>query len=300
MKLSLLELLVSAADAGSFAAAADRHQTDPSTVSRQIAALERQLGGRLFERNTRHLSLTETGANVLVHARHILTEMEALRDCVGEAANKVRGKVRLSASVAYGERRVVPLLWRMQERHPELKLELVLTETQQDLVSEGIDLALRHAPHVSGDVVAARLHGTSYILCCSPAFAARHGTPETLSDLKRFACLAYALPGMGERWFRLGEGRPADPFMVEPAMSISSPLALRRACLDGAGIALLADWLVDDDIRMNQLIALLPNDRLSPSIGENAAWLVYPSRPYQPRRVRVVIDFLKQALGAGP
>ena len=296
MNLTALSYFVTLSERLSFATAADSHGIDPSTISRHIATLEHELGVRLFQRSTRHVSLTEAGGQVLVHARQVLAEIEAMRDAAGSSTTALAGRLRLSASVAYGERRIAPLLGQFRAQYPGLELEMILSDANLDLVAEAIDLAVRHGPEVAGDVVVSRLHGTRYRLCAAPDFVGRAGVPGTLADLGGFTCLGYALPGMGQQWYRRRADSAVDTVPIAAPLTLSSPLALRGACLGGAGLALLADWLVEADIASGALVPLLENENLSPGPAETSAWLVYPARPYLPRRVRALISFLREEL----
>ncbi|MCP8884987.1 LysR substrate-binding domain-containing protein [Devosia sp. XJ19-1] len=298
MNVQSLELFVTVAERLSFAAAAEDHDTDPSTVSRQIAALERQLGARLFQRSTRSVALTEVGHQILGHARQVLAELEVMKDAAGAATTALVGRLRMSASVAYGERRIAPLLGLFREQFPGLELDLILTDARLDLVAEAIDLAIRHGPEIESDVVAARLHPTHYRVCAAPEFVRRHGAPASVDELTTMPCISYSLPDLTRRWYEVLPNAPARAFTIAAPLSLSSPLAVRGACLAGAGIALLADWLVDADIEKGRLASLLPQHRLSPGPTASAAWLVYPARAYQPRRVRATIEFIRHALGA--
>ncbi|WP_297103862.1 LysR family transcriptional regulator [uncultured Devosia sp.] len=295
MNLSALKYFVAVAEQGSFANAAVACDIDPSTMSRHIAALERELGARLFQRSTRQVALTEIGTHALAHARQVLSEVEALRDATMRGTTELVGRVRLSASVAYGERRIAPLLGRFQARYPRLTLEMILSDANQDLVAEAIDLVVRHGPGVTGDLVVSRLHSTRYRVCATPDFLDRNGRPEHLEALVSLPCLGYALPGLENQWYCRHEAG-YSPVPISTSLSLSSPLALRGACLGGAGLALLADWLVEADLATGALVSLLDQDDLSPGPAENAAWLVYASRPYLPRRVRALIDFLREEL----
>ncbi|NNG02739.1 MAG: LysR family transcriptional regulator, partial [Inquilinus sp.] len=245
----------------------------------------------------RRLSPTEAGQAYLNRVEAILDELEKAReDALGVGAQPT-GTLRMTVSVAFGQRCLVPLLPRFAEAFPRLGLELLMTDAAIELVAERVDLAIRLGPTVSGDVVCAKLMDTRYRVCASPDYLERAPSLARPEDLRRHACLAFALPDYRSRWlFRAADGK-ASEVPVGGRMVISNALALRDAAIVGLGPALLADWLVDDDIAAGRLVDVFPEHRVTATSFETAAWLVYPSRAFLPNKVRVTIDFLRRHLG---
>ncbi len=299
-----LRILVDVAQRLSFAAVAKARGINPSSVSRTIAQLEAQLGLRLFQRTTRTMTLTDAGDVYFRRVRAILEELDQAEEQARQLDSRPRGNLRLTASVAFGERVIVPLIADFRSRYPELSLELLFTDANIDLVSEGIDLAVRLSPEVTGDVVATRLCPTHYRVVASPEYAARAPRISTPQDLTQHQCVVFALPAFRSDWrFRpRGPNAEARPEIVpiRSRLIVSSALSLRSLVLAGAGPALLADWLVDEDIRVGRLIDLLPDQEATATTFESAAWLLTPTRAYLPQRVRVTIDYLKERLTAAP
>lgn len=297
MDLAALGLFVEVARQRSFAAVARERGIDASSISRSIAALEAGLGARLLQRTTRSMELTEAGAHFLARLPALIEEFERIRDEATALRADPAGVIRLTASVAFGQMRLVPLLQRFQESFPLLTLELILTDANLDLVADRIDLAIRLGPSLRADVVATRLLATRYRVVASPAYLARRGRPAAPSDLAAHHCLLLSLPDHRSRWqFRRGEEKSA--VAVSGRIVISTVLALRSAAVAGLGPALLADWLVADDLAESRLVDVFPTHDVAAANFDTAAWLLYPSARYLPRKTRGAIEFLRRNLSA--
>jgi len=276
---------------GSFAAVARDQGVDPSTVSRIIAALEASLGARLFQRSSRQMVLTEAGELYLSRLPGVLEELSRLRDEAASLRADPMGVLRLTASVAFAEMCLVPLLPAFRATFPRLKLELLLTDNNLDLLAERIDIAIRLGPSVRADVIGVKLLPTRYRVVASPGYLAREGKPHHPSDLSTRDCLMLSLTEFRSRWvFRTSSDEEQVP--VAGPFYISSPLALRTAAVNGLGPALLAGWLVAEDLRQGRLVDLFPACDVTATTFDTAAWLLYPSRSYLPRKTRGTIDFL--------
>jgi len=297
MELSRAKLFIQVAHAGSFAGAARDHHVDPSSISREIAAFEGQLGFRLFQRSTRRMSLTEAGENYLARIEPLVEEWERARIEVLDTHSGPSGTLRFTASVTFGQHVLLPLLAAFRERHPGLKLDGVFTDANLDLVAERIDLAVRLAPAIEGDLVATRLMTTQYRVVASPAYLERAPAAAKPDDLASHACLLFPFKAFRLLWqFRDSAGAVVD-VAIRGDITLSTAGALRHAALAGLGPALLPDWLVQADIAAGRLIWLFPDHDVTATSFETAAWLVYPSRRHLPQKVRAMIDFLKEQLG---
>lgn len=296
MDLAELELFGEVARLGSFAAVARRRETDPSSVSRAVAALEAELGTRLFHRTTRSMALTEAGERFARRVEVLLEDFSAARAEALNATDVASGVIRLTASVGFAQVCVVPLLPELCARHEGLDVDLVATDANLDLSAEGIDLAIRLAPRPEGNYVASMLRPTRYHVVASPAFAERHA-PKQPTELERMPALVFPLAGFRSRWlFRNRAGRTTEVH-VQGRVQTSSSIALRDLARRGVGTALLGDWLVEDDLARGELVDLFPHHEVTATQFETAAWLLYPSRRFLPAKTRVVIDFLRERLG---
>ena len=291
-----LVLFVEAARAGGFASAARGLGQDPSAVSRAVAQLEEELGVRLFQRTTRKVSLTEAGARFLARVEPVLAELEAAREEARADAAQPRGRLALSASIAFGQVCVTPHIPEFLERFPEIDLELNFTDRPVDLIGERIDLAIRLVAEVSVNAIASKLVRTRYRVCASPEYLAAQGAPAAPEDLSDRRCVCFDLPEYRSLWrFRDAAGaESAAP--IAPRLTISGGLAVREACRLGLGPALLADWLARADLESGRLIDLFPAHQATATSFDTAAWILYPSRSFLPLKTRVMIDFLREKL----
>lgn len=299
MDLAALRCLIDVARDRSFAAVARRYHTDPSSVSRTIAGLEARLGMRLFHRSTRRLTPTEAGERFIERVAPLLLELEHSIGEAVDASSGPAGTLRLTASVTFGHERLVPLLPAFRRRHPHVRVEALFTDDILDLVASGIDLAVRLAPAVSGDVVATRLVATRYRVVASPAFLRSVHPIARPAGLAAVDCLLYPAHVFPPQWrFRDRQGEVSE-VAVDGPLTLSSALALRDAAVAGQGVALLADWLVASSLCDGRLVDLFPDHEATATTFDTAAWLVYPSRAYLPAKVRAMIDFLKEQIRDG-
>ncbi len=293
-----LEMLMHVLRLGSFSAAARQLQVDPSSVSRTVAALESELGTRLFQRSTRQLAVTEAGTLFAQRLGPLLDELRQIRHAAADAAGEARGALRVSASNTFGLRHIVPLLPAFCRRYPQLEVDLVLDDSLTDLVAERIDVAVRSGALHDSSVIALPLLQTRYRVVAAGAWVRAAGKPRKPQDLRQRDCLTFSLPGFRERWiFRKTEGGPRTIVNLRPRVLITNGLALRECALAGLGAALLPDWLVGDDLAAGRLVDLFPGYRVAVVDAPTGLWFVYPSRSYVPAKVRAFIDFVRAAVG---
>jgi DNA-binding transcriptional LysR family regulator len=303
METSALRVFLDVVQRGSFAAVARDRDTDPSTVSRSIAALEQELGIRLLQRSTRRIALTEAGAQYHGRIAPLLEELEHAGEEARVTMRGPSGTLRLTTSVAFGQTRIVPLLPALRRAHPALRLELLLSDARLDLVAERVDLALRMAPRIEGDVVASLLMPTRYHVAASPDYLRRAPPVAAPRDVSQHRCLLSALPEFRTRWrFRAPNGGVRE-VAVSGDLVTTNAVALRDCALAGLGPALLPDWLIGPDLAEGRLVDPLPDHRVTATAFETGVWIVYPTRALVPAKVRAAIDFLRAHLPgrvAGP
>jgi DNA-binding transcriptional LysR family regulator len=298
MDIRYLKTFVEVVQQGSFAGAARALEMDPSAVTRAVAALEDTLGARLLQRTTRRVALTEAGAGYLERVRPLLDELTRAGEDLQHAAGEVRGVVRVTASVAYGQTVLVPMLPALHAAHPGLEMDLVLSDAVVDVVAQRIDVALRLGPAVDSSLVGLKLATVRPRVVASPAYLKRHGRPRTPQDLAQCECLRFPLPGYRTQWsFRERDSQPMQTVAVRGWLVMSTALALHRAALDGLGPALLSDWLVGPDLDAGRLVDLFPNHEATATNFDSAVWLLYASREHVPQRVRAFVDFVKARFG---
>lgn len=280
-----LQAFVRVAEAGSLSAVArDLHESH-SSVTRQIGQLEAHFGVRLFQRNTRRLSLTEDGRELLGRAQQMLELAEAMESGFGSKRASPQGLVRLCVSVAAGMF-LVPRLSRLLAQHPGLSIELMLRDTVGDLIEERLDLAVHAGPVADGSLIARSLSVMRRVIVATPDYLARRGAPRSPAELAGHSCILHSSRDAGG-WRLIGpEGEAVVPLPLRLAIDNSN--AVYQAALAGEGMALLSDIRVTDDLRTGRLQRVLA-DHQAP---DETVHLVYPSRRHLPPRTRVVIDFL--------
>lgn len=288
-----VRLLLEIAQRGSFAEVARDRDLDPSSVSRMVAAIEDELGFRMFQRTTRRVVPTEAGEIYLAQAAASVEALDHARDEALSVTRGPTGTLRITATIAYGQKILVPLVPRFRAAHPGVTVDLVLTDANVNLVAERIDLAVRLGPGVAGDFIVSKLKDTRYRVCVSPEYILRHGGPREPADLARHDCLRFPLPGFRSRWMFRDAAGEIETVDIGGGIVASSGLALHGLALAGAGPVLLASWLVDDDIAAGRLVDLFPDHAVTATTFEAAVWLIYPSRSFLPRKVRAMIDFLR-------
>lgn len=278
------------AETGSFSAAASDLKLTQPAVSRQIAALEEHYAIRLFHRTTSGLSLTADGERTLPLASKVLESVEALSDTVGGAGSAVRGRVRLSVPTPLGlylsER-----LGGFLGRHPTLDLELMLRDRPSDLVEDGIDLEVRLGPAADSSLICRRIGWTTAYLVGSPAFLRDRPGPARPSELQDYDCVCYDRGGSSDKW-TFSDGSSHHVVQIKPRLISDNAVAVHRAALAGAGLAVLSHILARPDIGAGRLIPVMPD--YPPA--RMPIYAVYASRRNIPSRVRAVLEFLIDAV----
>lgn len=293
----MLQLFVDVVRQGSFAAVARDRNLDPSSVSRAIAALEAELGIRLFQRTTRQLSPTEAGITYFERIEPLVDEIRQATAAAADLSDQPRGKLRITASVSFGLKCIVPLLPQFASLYPDLTVDLLLIDAVVDLLAERVDVAVRLGLLADSSLVAQQLMRTHYSVCASPDYLKRSPQLEQPMDIAQHHCLLFPLAGFRSRWIFKDRGGALSEVAVQGRTLISSAIALQQCAIAGTGLVLLPNWLIDDDLQAGTLVNVFPNHAVTATDFSTAAWLVYPSRTYVPLKVRVFIDFLKNSMG---
>ncbi len=269
--------------------AARRLNTTTMTVSRRLAALEEDLGVRLLHRTTRAIALTVEGEEFLPYAKALAETEQSARNLFSPDKQGATGQLRITAPTGFGRRTIIPLLPALMESNPELRIEFELSDNVTDLVGLGYDVAIRIAPLRDSRLVAHRLADNPRILCASPAYLARFGTPRTLADLHRHNCLR--LSGVVQWGFQVDDH--ISTLSVEGRFSGSNVEGVRTLCVAGCGIAQLSEWDVREELAAGELVALELSDAQPQMLG---VWALFPTTRHLPQRVTVFLDALKQAM----
>jgi DNA-binding transcriptional LysR family regulator len=291
-KLQEMTSFVAVVDAGSFVGAAEATGLSKAAVSRHVGELEKRLGVRLLQRTTRRLSLTEEGRLFFERAKELLESIDEAESQLTLRKGEARGVIRVNAPLTYGALHLAPLWGPFADANPKVSLDITLSDRVVDLVDEGYDLAIRITRIPDSSLVTRRLASTRMVLCASPAYLDRHGTPAHPRELARHAVISYTYWSTRDTWQFTGpEG--AVEVRIASRIHTNNGDTCRRAALADHGIILQPDFLVGDDLRRGDLVELMPTYR-SIEIG---IYAVYPSRKHLPLKTRRLIDFLADALG---
>ncbi|MCR4509622.1 LysR substrate-binding domain-containing protein [Pseudomonas sp. 32.2.56] len=282
-----LDEFVAVAECGQFTAAAERLSLSSSQVSRQIARLEERLQTRLFYRSTRRVALTEAGQTFLQHCQRLQDAREEALRAVGDLGSEPKGLLRMTCAVAYGERFIVPLVTDFMVLHPQLRVDIELSNRTLDLLHEGLDLAIRLGRLQDSRLVATRLAPRQMYLCAAPAYLQRYGRPHSLSELARHNCLI----GSSDLWSFQASGRDSS-LRVQGNWRCNSGQAVLEAALRGLGLCQLPDYYVLEHLRSGALVSLLDNQQPP----DTAVWALYPQQRHLSPKVRQLVEFLKQGL----
>lgn len=289
-----MEVFVRVVAAGGFSAAARTLDLTPSAVSKLIARLEERLGARLLVRTTRRLSLTDEGE---AYHRAAIRILQELNDADQEASGgAVRGRLRVSASLPFGTMVVAPAVATFLARHPQIVVDLNLTDDVVDLLAERTDVAIRMGTLPDSSLIARRLGQTRRIICAAPDYLARHGVPERPQDLARHDCLTFNFRHPRTTWpFRCGGDMIEQP--VTGSLQLNNGETMRQMALAGVGIARIGQFHVAEAIAAGRLVALLED--CNPGDMEYVS-AVYVGGGLLPHRVRVFIDHLVEELRRAP
>lgn len=289
-KFQEMRAFAAVVDAGSFVRAAESLQVSKTAVSRLVADLETRLGTRLLHRTTRRLSLTPEGEVFHERCRQLLDGVAEAEAELSTHAGEAVGQLRLNVPVSFGLLHLAPLWPAFMSRHPKVALDVTLSDRMVDLVDEGYDLAVRISKLRESSLVSRQLTSTRLILCASPKYLRKQGTPAHPKELANHSVIAYSLLATGDQWtFEGPEGQVT--VKVAPRMRTNSGDTCCAAALQHQGIVLQPSFLVGKHFAAGELLEILPAFR-SVELG---VYAVYPTRKHLTPKVRVLIDFLVAA-----
>ena len=296
-RLASMAVFVKAVDLGSFAAAADALEMSGPMVGKHVRFLEERLGVRLITRTTRRQTLTEFGRAYYDRCRVVLAEADAA-DALAADLTEPRGRLRVTMPVHFGRHCVAPVLLKLAERHPGLELDLSFNDRFSDLADDDYDLAIRTGePEDRPGMVARRVARQAMIVCAAPSYLRRHGTPADLADLAdpaRHQAIVYRRSGRIRPWLFPRDGAPPAEVLPANRIRLDDLDAIADVAAMGLGLAWLPSWLVRERIRAGALVKVL-SDLPDFPYDAYAMWL---QAPHLPRKVRLAIDALADALPA--
>ncbi|HET8868973.1 MAG TPA: LysR family transcriptional regulator [Aquabacterium sp.] len=292
-RLKQIETFVAVATKGSLTAAALSEGIAPAVIGRRIDALEERLGVKLLVRTTRRISLTHEGSAFLEDAQRLLVDLANAEASVSAGGIKASGHLRITAPAGFGRRHVAPLVPRFLAEHPEVSISLNLSDRVVDLVNEGFDCAIRVGDLPDSSLVSVRLADNRRLCVASPAYLARRGRPQHPLDIAGHECLILSSEASQTRgWAFTVDGQLT--YVRPPArLDCSDGQVLHAWCLAGLGLAWRSLWEVEADIRLGNLQSVL-DEYSAPPTG---IYAVFAQRKHLPLRLRLWIDFVKQAYG---
>lgn len=288
-----LQPLVAFADTarhGGFAAAARETGVAPSTLAKAVARLERTLGVRLFHRTTRQVRLTPDGERLFQRCQRVLAELEELQAEASGASAEPAGLLRVDMPVYYGKYFVMPLLAALQRRHPQLMLDLRLSDSFSDLVRDRIDIAVRIGKLADSTLVARKVGIEHLVLCASAAYLKRRGTPRTLEELATHDAIVFRLPSSGrDRPWQFRQRGGDVQLQPRARTRIGDTEGLLQGLMLDLGLCQVPDYLVEGHLRSGRLVEVLPSFRPSP-LPIN---IIHPAGRLLPSRVEAALKALE-------
>ncbi|MDI9332574.1 MAG: LysR family transcriptional regulator [Alphaproteobacteria bacterium] len=294
-KIKAFETFVAVAQKGSLTAAAKAEGVAPAIIGRRLDSLEEHLGVRLMVRTTRRINLTQEGSAFLEDCLRLLTDIASAEASVSAGGVQASGHLRVTAPAGFGRRHIAPLVPRFRALHPKVTLSLNLSDRVVDLAAEGFDCGVRVGDLPDSSLVSVRLADNRRLCVATPAYLAQHGTPGHPQELNRHHCLtlssdasqtrgwAFSLPG--DHGPEITHLRPSGP------LDCSDGQVLHAWCLAGLGLAWRSTWEVSEDIESGRLVTVLDAYAAPP----NGVYVVFPQRKHLPLRLRLWMDFLRDA-----
>ncbi len=289
-RLDAISLFTKVVETGSFSEAARHTGRSPASVSRQIKQLEEWIGGRLFTRTTRKITLTEIGRSYYDRVRHILLDLEEAQVIAAGMQDYPTGVIQITVPASL-EAHLTRAAADFMARWPGIDFIFSYTDQLVDLVKEGLDMAVRIGRLEDSSLKARKVGNAKRFICASPKYLQKFGRPERAEDLENLCCLTFrSSPGPNSWQFKRGE--KTLNVRAEGRFRANSGVALLRAARLGLGIILVPEWLVGPDIKKGNLVAILENETLSPAT--TPIYVVHSYHKFVPPKVRVFGDFLAE------
>lgn len=293
----MLAAFLKVADVSSVSRAAGELGVGKSVVSKRVAQLEQQIGTTLFSRSTRKVALTPAGEAYAEFARRALAEMSGGEERLRALRSELTGRIRLTATVAWGQRVLAKMLPEFLRLHPAIEIDLQLGDRLVDVAFERIDIALRwSAAPPSPGLSAAPVAVIDWALVATPAYLATAGTPDEPGELARHACLCYWREASDDQWLLAAAGQVV-PVRVHSRYHVDNPEAVTDAAIAGLGVAMLPDFLCQDALADGRLVRVLPGWAPQSKFGNLISAVATPERMRLPRN-QVLVAFLRQQLGS--
>lgn len=288
--LAAMGVFVRVVDLKSFSLAATELGISSSSVSKQVSHLEQHVGARLLQRTTRRLSVTEVGAAYHEKCQAILSDVDEAESLVSQLQGKPKGVLKINANMTFGQQLLSRAIPEFMAAYPDVQLEVVLDDSDVELLKDGFDLALRitHPSLPDSSLIAREIASVPLFLCATPAYLAQHGHPQTPEALKQHNCLVFMLASNTNTW-TLTNTAGSQTIQVGGDLKANNSLMVLQAALAHRGVANLASFVIGKYVEEGQLELLLPDyqaERLS-------LYAIYPERKYIAPKVSLFIEFFK-------
>lgn len=292
-EVSSIDLFVRVVQLGSLSAAAREADVMPSSVSRQMTALEEELNTKLFQRTTRKQSLTEAGMLFYNYALRISQDLNEAKEAINRLSASPRGMLHVAMEADFSKEFVAPLLPEFLRLYPEITFKINLSANMLDLVEKGIDLAVRMG-HLSDSSLISKKLATSYsVICCSPQYLASKGIPQSPQALAQHDCLSFRVDTGGIVW-KFKHGKEMNEVPIQGHFRVNSLGFLKQMALAHQGIVMMPIWMIQKELEKKELVTVLDTYQLLPECTPIQA--VFPSRSMLAPKVRAFIDFLSEKL----
>ena len=281
-------------DLGSFTAAAKATGATPSAISRSVSRLEQALGSKLLHRTTRKLALSDTGKMVYEHAQEMLNAAQMAMDSGSSRQQVAQGKLTVSVPKAVGRFVIHPLMAEFFERYPDVDVCLRLEDRYMDLIDDGVDLALRISQSPSPGLYGKALMPVSHVICATPAYLRRYGTPDSPQALREHCCISLGETPADSRWkFRLGE--KSETIQTHGRYAANHTGVRLDAVKNHLGIGTLPLFPARESLANGEIVQVLPEwEFISDYSGD--LWLLWTRNQHMPARMRAMIDYLSEKL----
>lgn len=295
-KFADMTLFVSIVKNQGLAAAGRELGLSPATVTARLQSLEHRYGVKLLNRNTRHISLTDSGALYHQACLEIIDSVKETENLLQTGTKDVRGTLKISAPRDIGKQYISPIVSEFSQRYPDVIPYLYLNDNLSNLAESGLDIAIRYGELADSNLISRKLASSRRVLCASPEYLAKKGTPITPQDLAQHDCLAMVRSNEELKTWHFQDQEQHNVVTVVPKRFSDDGEVIRQWALAGAGIALKSMLDVQEDIKQQRLVTVLnsymKNFNASTSSAGSDLNMIYLSRQYQPKRLRLFIDFL--------
>ncbi|OAN10887.1 LysR family transcriptional regulator [Photobacterium jeanii] len=295
-KFSDMTLFVSIVKNQGLAAAGRELGLSPATVTARLQALEDRYSVKLLNRSTRHISLTDAGAMYHQACLEIIDSVQETENLLQTGTKEVRGSLKISAPRDIGKQFISPLISEFADQYPDVVPYLYLNDNLSNLAESGLDIVIRYGELADSNLISRKLASSRRVLCASPDYLARKGTPITPQDLAHHDCLTMVRSNEELKTWHFQDSEQHNVITVVPKRCSDDGEVIRQWALDGAGIALKSILDVQEDIKQQRLVTLLngymKNFNASTSATGADLNVIYMSRQYQPKRIRLFVDYL--------